>query len=199
VTRADRGRGSRRLGDRLPATDALITTEPGITLVVFGADCGLVLLRAPGGQGIGVVHAGWRGLAAGVIPTAVAALGEATGSPPSQLYAGVAPAIGVCCYEVGPEVQEALALTPGGLQQAFSERSGNLHLDIGQACVLQLAAAGVRKSGIATSGLCTSCRRDLFYSARGDGEPTGRFALLAMLHEPSASADQDPGVYPCRS
>ena len=60
-------------------------------------------------------------------------------------------------------------------------RAGTLWLDVEEACKLQLQWAGLREEGVTVTGVCTSCRRDLFYSARGDGEPTGRFALVGML------------------
>jgi len=181
VRAADRGRGAREPGSRLPATDALITTEVNTALVILGADCGLILLWAPGHKALGVVHAGWRGLAEGVAVQAVSALCEAAGLAPSQLRACVAPAIRSCCYQVGSEVREVLAHAPGELGRAFKARDGRLYLDIQRACMFQLEAGGLQREWIAGSDLCTACHRDLFYSARGDGEPTGRFALVAML------------------
>jgi YfiH family protein len=181
ATSADRGRGARDATGRLAATDALITTEANTALVVLGADCGLVLLRAPGRRALAVVHAGWRGLAQGVVARAVTALCEAAGLGPQQLQACVAPAIGPCCYQVGPEVLQALDRAPGELGSAFTTREGSLWLDIQHACMLQLITGGLQQGQVTGSDVCTSCRRDLFYSARGDGEPTGRFALIAML------------------
>ena len=183
VGTADCGRGARDPGGRLPATDALVTTEPGVALAVLGADCGLVLLWAPGGRALAVAHAGWRGLAAGVLARTVEATCRAASVAPGELRAGVAPAIGACCYRVGPEVREALTRAPSEMGAAFEERAGNLWLDVGRACVLQLLSAGLREEQVAPATVCTACRRDLFYSARAEGEPTGRFALVAMWEQ----------------
>lgn len=177
----DRGRGARDPRGRLPAVDALVTTESGVALAVLGADCGLVLLWAPGGRALGVAHAGWRGLAAGVLAETVEAVCRASSVGPQQLRAAVGPAIGACCYEVGAEVREALVGHCRETASAFEERTGSLRLDVGRACVLQLVSAGLRPERVELAGVCPACRRDLFYSARAEGEPTGRFALVAML------------------
>jgi len=177
----DCGRGARDAESRLPATDALVTSEPEVGLAVLGADCGLVLLWVPAGRGLAVAHAGWRGLAAGVLTKTVETLCSAASVEARALRAGVAPAVGACCYQVGTEVRDALSRAPGRLTRAFRRRRGSLWLDVEQACVLQLVSAGVPEAHIARAGVCTACHGELFYSARGDGEPTGRFALLAML------------------
>ena len=180
VGAADRGRGARDTHTRLPGIDALITTEPGVALTVRGADCGLVLLWAPSQPALGVAHAGWQGLAAGVLTSTVRALCHAATLGPGELWACVSPAIGACCYQVGSEVREALARGPGGLERAFAERTGNLWLDVERACTLQLLSAGLVEAHVARAGVCTACHREVFYSARADGEPTGRFVLVAM-------------------
>jgi len=180
----DRGRGARDPGSRLAATDALVTTEAGVALAVFGADCGLVLLWCPWKPALGVAHAGWRGLAAGVLVRAVEELCALASVEPREMRAGLAPAIRACCYAVGPEVKEALTRAPGNLASAFVERGGRLWLDVEEACVGQLVAAGLSPDDVVRTGVCTACRRDLFYSARGDGEPTGRCVLVAMMEEP---------------
>ena len=181
---ADCGRGAREPGSRLPATDALVTTEAGVALAVFGADCGLALLWCPQKPALGVAHAGWRGLAAGVLVRAVEELCALASVEPREIRAGLAPAIRACCYAVGPEVREALTRAPGNLATAFVARGDRLWLDVEEACVGQLVAAGLSPDDVVRTGVCTACRRDLFYSARGDGEPTGRCVLVAMMEEP---------------
>jgi YfiH family protein len=184
VTFRDCGRGAREPGSRLPATDGLVTTEPGVALAVFGADCALALLWSPEKPAIGVAHAGWRGLAAGVLSRAVEELCALASVEPADVRAGLAPAIRACCYTVGAEVKEALTRAPGELATAFVERGGRLWLDVEEACVAQLVAAGLDRDKVIRTGVCTACRRDLFYSARGDGEPTGRCVLVAMMEGP---------------
>ena len=177
---ADCGRGAGDADSRLPAIDALVTTEPGVAVAVLGADCGLVLLWVPGQPAVAVAHAGGQGLAAGVLTSTVEALCDATSLDAGELRVSVSPAIGACCYQVGPDVREALARAPGDLGRAFAERKGSLWLDVEQACRLQLLSAGLAEAHVARAGVCTACHRELFYSARADGEPTGRFVLVAM-------------------
>lgn len=83
------------------AADALVTTRPGLPLAVFTADCLGAVLFGPGS--VGVAHAGWRGLAAGVLEATIGLMEEADGAPRS---AALGPVIGPCCFEVGDEVAE---------------------------------------------------------------------------------------------
>jgi YfiH family protein len=192
----DCGRGARDPASREQATDGLVTTEAGVAVAVFGADCALALLWSPEKPALAVAHAGWRGLAAGVLRRAVEELSALARVEPGDLRAALAPAIRACCYTVGPEVKEALARAPGELAAAFVEREGRLWLDVEDAGVRQLAASGLSPEAVIRTGVCTACRRDLFYSARGDGEPTGRFVLVAMLEEPKKQGPAPGGSGP---
>jgi YfiH family protein len=193
VTRKHCGRGARDPGSRVPAADGLVTTDTGVALAVFGADCGLALLWSSEKPAIGVAHAGWRGLAKGVLCRAVEELCALASVEPADIHAALAPAIRACCYVVGPEVKEALSSAPGELATAFMEREGRLCLDVEEACVGQLVSAGLGRDQVIRTGVCTACRRDLFNSARGDGEPTGRCVLVAMMEEPQrADAAHSP-------
>jgi hypothetical protein len=184
VTLGDCGRGAYDPSSRLPGADGLVTADAGVALAVFGADCALALLWSPETPAIGVAHAGWRGLAAGVLRRAVEELCALASVEPTDIHAALAPAIRACCYVVGPEVKEAITRAPGGPETAFVECGGRLSLDVEEACVGQLVSAGVRRDKVVRTGVCTACRRDLFYSARGDGEPTGRCVLVAMIEQP---------------
>jgi polyphenol oxidase len=104
-----------------------------------------------------MLHCGWRGLAAGIARRGVAAVGARA--------AAIGPGIGLCCYEVGPEVRERFVDLGDGVAQ------GSM-LDLAEVARRQLDAAGVKE--IESAGLCTSCNQDLFYSHRRDGERTGR-------------------------
>jgi polyphenol oxidase len=144
--------------------DAHWTDNPDRTLAVLSADCVLLLLIGP--ERIGVVHAGWRGVIAGVVENAV----EATGA--TEAFAG--PAIGPCCFEVGPEVVTA-----------FSERFGpatvvdSRHVDLWTASEMAAKRAGV--DVFQSARICTSCHHELFFSHRRDQGRTGRQALLAKI------------------
>jgi YfiH family protein len=150
------------MGRHRPA-DAQWTDEPSPTLAVFAADCVLVLLVGP--QRVGVAHAGWRGIVAGVVENAIDAV------QPSAVFAG--PAIGPCCFEVGAEVVDAFSQNYAG---AIAD---DRHIDLWLA--VEAAARGGGVERVHTSRLCTSCHADLFFSHRRDRGLTGRQALVATL------------------
>ena len=152
--------------------DALVAAQPGLALSVATADCVPVLLA--GGPGLAAIHAGWRGILAGVVPAAVAAL---PGVEPGGVVAWVGPAIGLCCYEVGEEVAAAVAAASAPTVVVRPDpgppgRPGRPHLDLTAAVVVQLAAAGVEE--IHRFAECTRCAVARLWSFRRDGERAGR-------------------------
>jgi YfiH family protein len=142
--------------------DAQVTSNPDLTPLVLVADCLPVAMVGPGG--VAMVHCGWRGLAGGIIAEAAAAV--------QAEAAAVGPGIGPCCYEVGDEVLSAFSDLDGVARGRM--------LDLTAVATAQLERAGV--TAIESSGLCTSCNAELFYSHRRDGERTGRQAGLAWLN-----------------
>jgi purine-nucleoside/S-methyl-5'-thioadenosine phosphorylase / adenosine deaminase len=143
--------------------DALCTAEPGLALAIATADCVPVLLSGP--AGIAAVHAGWRGLVAGVLAGAMAALGD-----PAAIQAWIGPAIGLCCYEVGADVADAVvAATAPEVANALG--GDKAHLDLAAAARCQLERAGVRSVELLVS--CTRCDPRL-WSYRRDGKGAGR-------------------------
>jgi len=164
-----------------PEVDGLITTTPGVALLFRFADCLPVLLFDRAQRALGMVHAGWRGTARGVIAAAVAAFAHHLGSRPAELWAGIGPGIGPCCYEVGEEVVGAVARAcPAGSEVAH-RHNGTVHLDLPAAVRAQLAAAGVHDAEM--SGICTACHTDEWFSHRAESGQTGRFGFVAMLEE----------------
>jgi YfiH family protein len=152
-------------GDR-PEADGIATTVPGVAAVVLTADCLPVALSAPGA--VAMVHAGWRGLAAGVLEEGVGALcGLGSDGPVS---AAIGPGAGACCYEVGDEVREAFADVP--------EARHGRNIDLAAVARARLLAAGVEE--IHDAGLCTMCDAR-FFSHRRDRGTTGRQAGAAWL------------------
>jgi YfiH family protein len=163
-------------GDALEA-DALLTARPGLLLAVRVADC-LPLLAAPrSGGAVVVVHAGWRGVAAGVVETGIAALGRLAGTGPEELLAAVGPGIGGCCFEVGPEVAEAVAGDRSDL--ILPGDRGRPYLDLRRAVVSRLRTCGLSPESIDAEAPCTACRTDLFFSYRREGAGTGRVLAAA--------------------
>jgi purine-nucleoside/S-methyl-5'-thioadenosine phosphorylase / adenosine deaminase len=133
--------------------------------LVFVADCLPVLLTSEGA--VAALHAGWRGLAGGVLAEGVAALREVGGRGP--VHAAVGPGARGCCYEVGEEVHARFA--------AYEARAGERRLDLAKVAAAQLEAAGV--AAVHDTGLCTMCAPELFFSHRRDGGVTGRQAGMA--------------------
>ena len=177
--------GTRVLVDATDVEDAdgQVVTGAGAAAMALTADCMPIALAAPGVAGM--VHAGWRGLAGGILKVAVLALRGASGAAVMEAYAdrtdpaaqtegfGLAAAIGPCargcCYEVGDEVRAALDLEPTG---------GPALIDLPAIARERLLAAGV--ATVHDSGLCTMCTDpSLFFSHRRDGPLTGRQAGVA--------------------
>lgn len=185
VGAADRGRF-------IPACDGLITDEPGVALLLRFADCVPILLYDPQRRAIGLAHAGWRGTVAGMASAVVQAMVEAFGSRPGDLVAALGPAIGLCCYEIGPEVATAVEATFGpdsGLLKAHPKSKaqssklehpdGTLYFDLWAANERQLRAVGVER--IEVADLCTACRGDEFFSYRAAKGRTGHHGALLCL------------------
>jgi len=154
--------------------DASFTTQAGIVSVVLTADCLPVLLCDKQGTTVAAVHAGWRGLAAGVIESTIAAMGES-----QELMAWLGPAIGPQQFEVGDEVRAAFIARDAVAVDAFAPaRAGHWLADLYQLARIVLKKQGV--SNIYGGEWCTVSRPDDFYSYRRDGV-TGRMATLIWM------------------
>jgi YfiH family protein len=158
-----------------PAADALITDQPGAAVAVAVADCMPVLIADPVHRVVAAAHAGWRGLAAGVIENTVAELRQRYGSDAGDLVVGIGPSIGPCCFEVGPEVIEAFAARG---YQAEARPSGTdrgrPHAALGKVAAAILERLGVPEAQVADAALCTRCHSEWLWSYRKDGDAAGR-------------------------
>ena len=162
--------------------DGLVTDDADVVLMVLAADCAALLLHDPVRGVAAALHAGWRGTAGNIAAAGVGCMVEAFGCDPADIRAGISPAIGRCCYEVGLDVAELVAAAaPSGLDLFERRPGGKAHLDIAAANLGQLTAAGLRTENISIAPICTACRTDLFYSHRREGEPTGRFGAAIRL------------------
>lgn len=161
--------------------DALWSREAALALAVFTADCVPVVLAGDGV--VAAVHAGWRGIAGGVVAAAVAALG----AEPGRLTAWIGPAIGACCYEVGREVA-ARVVAAAGPEVAVPGPGDKPHLDLSAAVRRQLARAGV--TAVDAVGRCTRCEAERLFSYRRQGQGAGRNLALVWR---SAAAPAPPG------
>ena len=168
-----------------PVADAAYTRHPGQVLVVMTADCLPLLICADDGSEVAAVHAGWRGLAAGVIEATV----EKMRTPPGRLIAWLGPAIGPQAFEVGADVRAAFLPSAGGAAAfvPIPARDGvdKWHCDLYQLARLRLAAQGISR----TSGgdACTVTDAANYFSHRRD-RMTGRIATLIWMSPPGVGA-----------
>ena len=163
-----------------PDCDGHVTRTPGVLLTVSLADCVPVSVVDPRLRAVALVHAGWRGAAAGILERGLAVLRERLGSEPGDLRLHLGPSICGACYEVGPEVHEALGLevppapTPVDLRAALAARA---------------VEAGVAPAAITVSGWCTLCGgggdAETFFSHRGGDR--GRQVAVLGVREPGAA------------
>ncbi len=159
----------------LPMADAAVTRTPDRVCVVQVADCLPVLLCAADGSAVGAAHAGWRGLAAGVLESSVRALR----TPPAQVLAWLGPAIGPARFEVGEDVHSAFTVGDPGASSAFVKNTrGRWQCDLYALARRRLEAAGVGRVFGAT--WCTYCEPQRFFSYRRDGR-CGRMAALIWM------------------
>ncbi len=166
-------------GSIIPETDALITDQPGVVLLMRFADCTPVLFYDSVHRAVGLAHAGWRGTAVNVVAATVEAMQAAFGTQPADLWAGIGPAIGPAHYRVGEDVVQAIAATLPPQTPIATRHDGQWHLDLPGAVAAQLAAAGVGQ--IARSGLDTAGDPACWYSHRGEAGHTGRFGVWVMI------------------
>jgi YfiH family protein len=157
--------------------DAVLAREPGVAVGIVTADCVPILAASEDGAVVVAIHAGWRGLAAGVVEAGIEALrARAAGAP---LRAAVGPCARGCCYEVDEPVRRALegrcARDPGAL--LVPARAGHFQLDLGGLAARVLVEAGVPADRIGlTHCVCTICDADRFHSYRREGAAAGRLA-----------------------
>lgn len=164
--------------DQLPPADAVFASEPGAVCAILTADCLPVLFCDAAGQHVAAAHAGWRGLAAGVLENTVAAL-VAAGAPRTGLMAWIGPAISAAAYEVGDEVRAAFLAADPAAEAGFAANArGRWQLDLVAIARQRLAAAGVQQ--VFGGHWCTHGDPTRFFSHRRDGR-SGRQATLIWL------------------
>ena len=160
--------------------DILTTTERGVPLAIFTADCLAIVLYDPVARVLGLAHVGWRGTVRGTTQAAVRSVCE-RGGVASRLRVAIAPSIGPCCYEVDEPV-------PAEFERVFGQRwtgwgapagNGRVMLDLWAANEALLREAGVAPASIDNPRLCTACHPELLYSYRKGNR--GRLVTLAAL------------------
>ena len=164
-----------------PECDALITNEPGVTLMIFTADCTPLLLHDPVTVAVGAAHAGWRGTAKAIGAKTVAAMVREFGCKPENIRAAIGPNIAQCHFETGVDVPEAMLDTFGDAADPFIRHAGEkYYVNLKELNALSLRMAGVKR--IEISDACTVCQSDRFWShrvTRGDRGSQG--ALIRCM------------------
>jgi len=158
-----------------PIADASVTSTPNTVLAILTADCLPVVFAAEDGSAVGAAHAGWRGLAGGVLENTAAAMNVA----PERLVAWLGPAAGPQAYEIGQEVFDAFVSRHARAAAAFvATRPGHWKVDLYALARQRLTDAGVTR--VFGGGLCTISDPQRFYSHRRDAR-TGRMATLVWM------------------
>lgn len=164
--------------DPQPVADIIVSDDPDVAVTVRVADCVPVLITDARLGAVAAIHAGWRGTALGAVRAGVEALAREFGSRPGDLHAAIGPSIGPEVYEVGEEVRaafEAEGHGPAAIACWFRPGRGDRpHLDVWQANMDQLIAAGVPEHQLACARACTASHLYWFFSHRAEGAATGR-------------------------
>lgn len=176
IDESHRGHGAYRHEDAISGADAMITGSRGIALAVLTADCVPVMVVDPVRKAIGIAHAGWRGALRMIAARTVLKMRDTFGTQPADCLVALGPSIGPCCYKAGEDVISQFQRAFGPAICVAKDR-----LDLQLAVQLQLAGEGVEKSNISSSRLCTACNRDIFYSYRAEGGPTGRMMSVITI------------------
>lgn len=158
--------------------DALVTDDSSRALSIRVADCVPVLLTGDDGRLVAAVHAGWRGVVAGAVPRAIAAMNAVSDLPAHRITAAIGPSIGFEAFEVGSEVLDEFARVFATDAPLRRREDGKGLVDLREALRRQLISAGVPVQQIDTTDRCTYQDREEFYSHRRDRGITGRMAAV---------------------
>lgn len=150
-------------------TDGLVSTTPGVLLCMSAADCASILFADPEAEVVGACHAGWRGGVGGVAEQTISKM-MAHGATPERIRAWISPCIGPECFEVGEEVAEQFP-APYVLRKPEWPRP---HVDLTATLMAQLIHTGLRTEHVESSGRCTMCETNDFFSYRAESGSTGR-------------------------
>lgn len=185
LTRADVGRAA-EARPFFHRADASVTTVPGVACTVLVADCLPVLFCSDDGRAVGAAHAGWRGLAAGVVEHTLAAVCDAAGCAPAQVQAWLGACIGPDYFEVGADVLLAFGVDPSGeadpmfVARPRPDGSPRWRAELAGLARRRLQAAGVQR--VSGGRWCTVADRSRFFSYRRDGT-TGRMAAAVAIRD----------------
>jgi polyphenol oxidase len=164
---------------QLGSGDAIISNRPGVTVAIRTADCLPIIIVDPRTRSVAAVHAGWRGVVGEIAVKAIEAMSREFGTRHDELEIAIGPGIGLCCFEVGPEVAIQF-------QEFFPERSDlsdRSKVDLRETVVRQLGRNGITRGQVDTAELCSFCHPELFESYRRDKEKAGRMIAAVGMQE----------------
>ncbi len=167
-------RGWQSVEDAVSDCDALITNQKGVVLTILSADCVPVLLYDRKKEAVAAIHAGWKGTKEKIVAKTVQKMKKIYACDPEDIIAGVAPAIGRCCYEVGKDVAKHFFNEP----LSFDVQGEKYMLDLPFINKKQLLDSGVLEKHIEMSDICTACDVERFFSYRKEQGCSGRFMSM---------------------
>lgn len=181
VTAADIGKGLTVPSD-IVNVDGLMTNVSGVPLITFYADCVPLFFLDTRNRAIAAVHSGWKGTVLKIGAKTIRQMNEAFGTRPEDCLVGIGPSIGPECFEVGPEVVQEFR-DNFDYWAEFTEpfTGGKSKIDLWKANKLMLMEQGVPEENILTSGMCTKCNEDMFFSYRRDNGRTGSLSAIMEL------------------
>ena len=181
VEEIHRGLGSQNYSDAIPETDALITNIHKLPLMLCFADCVPVFFLDTKNLAVGLAHAGWKGTLNKIAAKTFLAMQKEFNTRAEDCLVGIAPSIGVCCYEVGEEIISACKKSFADTSEILEEREGKTYLNLWAANAVQLAEVGLDKNNIDIAGECTCCKSSWYFSYRASHGKTGRIAAVIGL------------------
>ena len=165
-----------------PECDGLITNDPGVTLMIFTADCTPILFHDPVTGAVGACHAGWKGTAQDIGGKTVEAMVREYGCDPANIRAAIGPNIGPCCFETDEDVPKAMLETYGEEAENFIRAVGDkYYVNLKEINALSLRRRGVARIEISES--CTMCDHDRFWSHRYTRGDRGSQGALIQCKE----------------
>jgi YfiH family protein len=169
--------------------DAMVSNVAGLALTVSTADCVPILVHDPVRRAVAAIHAGWRGTAERIAPKAVEVMARRYGTRPADVQVAIGPAIGRCCYQVDrPAFERLVACTPSADRHLEPDGTEHWRADLPGLNRAMLEETGIPASQIEDLTLCTACRKEQFFSHRGEHGRTGRMMSFVLLLPPDRSA-----------
>ena len=183
VTALDAGKGSMHYDTAIPEVDGLITAEKNICVMVFAADCALLLFYDVVQKVIAATHAGWRGAVGQIAQNTILAMQEKFASKSENILIGISPCIALEDYEVGEEVENSVFEAYGTIDKylQINPLTHKKHFDLRYTLLQQLLKVGVLAKNIEINPISTFSHSHTFFSSRKDNGKTGRFGAGIML------------------